>query len=88
MFDENPSWGKERIANELFLKLDVRVSPGTVNHHVVAVQPVGRQRGLEFSTHQCLRRGEVGLGQANLRPGRRDVALIAIAERQIPLYAA
>jgi hypothetical protein len=27
MANENPSWGEERIANELLLKLGIRVSP-------------------------------------------------------------
>jgi hypothetical protein len=30
MVSENPSWGEERIANELKLKLGIRVSPRTV----------------------------------------------------------
>jgi hypothetical protein len=30
MANENPSWGEERIANELLLKLGIRVSPRTV----------------------------------------------------------
>jgi len=30
MADENPLWGEERIANELLLKLGVRISPRTV----------------------------------------------------------
>jgi hypothetical protein len=31
MANENPSWGEERIANELLLKLDIRVSARTVS---------------------------------------------------------
>ena len=31
MGQENPLWGEERIANELLLKLGVRVSPRTVS---------------------------------------------------------
>jgi len=27
MANENPSWGEERIANELLLKLGIQVSP-------------------------------------------------------------
>jgi putative transposase len=30
MAHENPSWGEERIANELLLKLGLRVSPRTI----------------------------------------------------------
>jgi len=35
MARENPSWGEERIANELFLKLGLRVSPRTIRKFVV-----------------------------------------------------
>ena len=31
MDGENPTWGEERIANELSLKLGLRVSPRTVH---------------------------------------------------------
>jgi hypothetical protein len=34
MAHENPTWGQERIANELLLKLGVRVSPRTVRTYV------------------------------------------------------
>jgi putative transposase len=30
MARSNPTWGEERIAAELLLKLGIRVSPGTV----------------------------------------------------------
>jgi hypothetical protein len=30
---ENPSWGEERIANELLLKLGIQVSPRTVRNY-------------------------------------------------------
>jgi hypothetical protein len=33
MATENPSWGQERIANELKLKLGIRVSPRTVQKY-------------------------------------------------------
>jgi putative transposase len=39
---ENPLWGEERIANELLLKLGIRVSPQTVNKYLP--QPRGRPR--------------------------------------------
>jgi DNA-directed RNA polymerase specialized sigma54-like protein len=32
--NENPSWGEERIANELLLKIGIRVSPRTVNKYL------------------------------------------------------
>jgi transposase InsO family protein len=34
MARENPSWGEERIANELWLKLGLRVSPRTVRKYL------------------------------------------------------
>ena len=39
--DQNPSWGEERIANELLLKLGIRVSPRTVNKYLPR-RPRGR----------------------------------------------
>ncbi len=47
---ENPSWGEERIANELLLKLGIRVSPRTVRKYL-PWRPRGRPRGdLRWST--------------------------------------
>jgi hypothetical protein len=37
---ENPTWGEERIANELKLKLGIRVSPRTVEKHLRNGGPV------------------------------------------------
>jgi putative transposase len=34
MGSENPSWGEERIANELLLKLGIHVSPRTVRKYL------------------------------------------------------
>jgi hypothetical protein len=34
MAQENPTWGQERIANELLLKLSLRVSPRTVRKYM------------------------------------------------------
>src|SRR5450759_1814808 len=44
MANENPSWGEERIANELLLKLDIQVSPRTVRKYLPR-RPPGRPRG-------------------------------------------
>jgi hypothetical protein len=44
MATENPLWGEERIANELLLKLAVRVSPRTVRKYVPK-RPPGKPRG-------------------------------------------
>src|SRR5450756_1803598 len=47
---ENPSWGQERIANELLLKLGIRVSPRTVSKYLPRPSR-GRPRGdLRWST--------------------------------------
>jgi hypothetical protein len=34
MAHENPSWGEERVANELLLKLGMRVSPRTIRKYL------------------------------------------------------
>jgi len=44
MAQENPLWGEERIANELLVKLNIRVSPRTVRKYMPK-QPVGQPRG-------------------------------------------
>lgn len=44
MARENPLWGQERIANELLLKLGLRVSPRTVRKYLPRPAP-GRLRG-------------------------------------------
>lgn len=41
MARENPTWGEERIANELSLKLGIRASPRTVGKYVESGQPRG-----------------------------------------------
>ena len=44
MATENPLWGEERIANELLVKLGIRVSPRTVRKYM-PVRPLGHPRG-------------------------------------------
>jgi putative transposase len=44
MATENPLWGEERIANELLLKLGVRISPRTVRKYMPK-RPPGCPRG-------------------------------------------
>lgn len=39
MARENPIWGEERIANELLVKLGIRVSPRTVRKYMVPTRP-------------------------------------------------
>jgi putative transposase len=52
MSAENPSWGQERIANELILKLGIQVSPRTVQKCLNTPgpnrQPDPKQRWLTF----------------------------------------
>src|SRR5215467_7407359 len=52
MAAENPTWGEERIANELKLKLSLRVSPRTVGNYLRKDGPVRtpdpKQRWLTF----------------------------------------
>ena len=45
--DQNPSWGEERIANELLLKLGLRVSPRTIRKYLpkLPAPPPGKPRG-------------------------------------------
>ena len=44
MAAENPLWGEERIANELLVKLGIRVSPRTVGKYMPKRSP-GQPRG-------------------------------------------
>jgi len=44
MASEKPLWGEERIANELLVKLGIRVSPRTVRKYM-PVRPLGHPRG-------------------------------------------
>jgi len=53
MASENPSWGEERIANELRLKLGLRVSPRTIRKYLPkspAAPPGTRRRDQRWST--------------------------------------
>jgi putative transposase len=45
MARENPTWGQERIANELLLKLGLRVSPRTVQKYIPKRLNRGPSRG-------------------------------------------
>jgi putative transposase len=46
---ENPTWGEERIANELLLKLAIRMSPRTISKYLQSARPSGRC-GLRWSS--------------------------------------
>ena len=52
MATENPTWGQERIANELWLKLGIRVSPRTIQKYLSGEgpgrKPDPKQRWLTF----------------------------------------
>src|SRR5215813_7239713 len=57
MAAENPTWGEERIANELKLKLTIRVSPRTVGKYLRKDRPVRspdpKQSWLTFVHNLC-----------------------------------
>ena len=46
MAQENPTWGQERIANELLLKLGLQVSPRTVRKYMPTPRDGHRKRGI------------------------------------------
>ena len=51
MASENPTWGRERIAHELLLKLGISISPRTVRKYMpkpVSGRPRGDQRWSTF----------------------------------------
>src|SRR5207244_11568392 len=50
MARENPTWGQERIANELLLKLGLRVSPRTVRKYMP--KRVDHGRGQRMSSQR------------------------------------
>jgi transposase InsO family protein len=41
---ENPTWGEERIANELTVKLGIKISPATVRKYLDSERPRGSSR--------------------------------------------
>jgi len=56
MAQDNPTWGEERIANELLLKLGLRVSPRTVRKYMPKRLGHGRQQrspSQRWSTFVC-----------------------------------
>ena len=50
MANENPSWGEERIANELLLKLGIQVSPRTVSKYLPKRPTRRPRRDMRWST--------------------------------------
>jgi len=55
MAHDNPTWGEERIANELKLKIGIRVSPRTVSKYLARKGPGGGadQRWATFVRNQA-----------------------------------
>jgi hypothetical protein len=50
MAGENPTWGEERIANELQVKLGIRVSPRTIRKYLSRRRPGGGTSDQRWST--------------------------------------
>jgi putative transposase len=50
MANDNPSWGEERIANELLVKLGIQVSPRTVNKYLPRRPTRRPTRDMRWST--------------------------------------
>ena len=50
MANENPLWGEERIANELILKLGIRVSPRTVRKYMLKGPPAHARSDQRWSS--------------------------------------
>ena len=84
MAAENAGWGEERIANELLVKLGIRVSARTVGKYMPERppgQPRGDQRWATFGEQRAYLRAMV-LGERHgvyrLRPSALHIALIRI----------
>jgi putative transposase len=50
MANDNPAWGEQRIANELLVKLGMRVSPRTVRKYMPKRPPGGSRGDQRWST--------------------------------------
>jgi len=59
MTRENPLWGEERIANELFLKLGLQVSPRTVRKYMPKEPSRGPRNDQRWSTFLRNHAGEI-----------------------------
>lgn len=74
MANEYPTWGQERIANELILKLGIQVSPRTVRKYLPARPPGRPRRGLAM----------VGVS-APARPEDHCLRFLGCRHRHIPI---
>jgi hypothetical protein len=82
MANENPSWGEERIANELLLKVGIKVSPRTVSKYL-PTRPTHRPRGdMRWSTFlrlhaqgiiACSRQDKPGKGGSYVSSGNHSM---------------
>jgi putative transposase len=50
MSDENPTWGEQRIANELSIKLGIQVASRTIAKYLDSPRPRGTNNNLRWST--------------------------------------
>jgi hypothetical protein len=50
MAAENPTWGEERIASELYLKLQIRISPRTIGKYVKQLPRPGGSKNQKWLT--------------------------------------
>jgi putative transposase len=74
MANENPSWGEERIANELLVKLYVQVSPRTVSKYIPK-RPMRRPRGETCDGRDfcaCTLKGSLPVISSSPRPQRQS----------------
>jgi hypothetical protein len=53
MARDNAGWGEERIANELLLKLGLRISPRTVRKYMPLRAPARRSASVDVSSQLC-----------------------------------
>ena len=56
---ENPLWGEERIANELLLKLGIRISPRTVRKYMPKEPSRGPRNDQRWSAFLCNHAGAI-----------------------------
>src|ERR1022692_2590752 len=82
MTNENPSWGEERIANELLLKLGIQVSPRTVSKYLPKRPMRPPRRDMRWSTFlrlhaqgiiACSRQDKPGKGGSYVSSGNHSM---------------